>query len=347
MPSDDKRTPTGLPAALQPLAEAFHSQISMASEEVREWHLHHEDAVADPAGVLAAELGEFAQGRIDTARMASVVGVQDAPDPILHHVMALAEERFAALVAAGDDAFRVTLSPGGDLRDAVRDALADLGRAFAMGRAVQRARAHTFRPDVDHMLLRPFPFHRWAVSEKAMAPPIVIELEGADLRAAGLAEYLDGTVRIVLRVKGAAPPAPLARIVSPGIFVAQAEGESAEVLADLATWEGPGVVALFDEGSGALTFRAAGSLEVDGEAVEAALGRVAEERGQPGILDLRHLAAMAAAERASTAPMAAPPSDDPRPATAAPAPPTSADAPEVDRLAAWLLAHLPADSDPA
>lgn len=358
MPSESTNSLTGLPEALRPHVEAFHTQVALASEEVREWHLHHEDAVADPAGVLAAELGIFAEGRIDTARMASVVGVKDAPDPILHHVMWLAEERFAAVASAGDDAFRVVLSPGGDLRDAVRDALADLGRVFAMGRAVQKARAHSFRPDDDYLLLHPWPFHRWAPSEKAMAPPLFIEVEGTDLRAAGLAEFLDGHVRIVLRVRSAAPPAALARLVSPGVFVAQVVGDGATELAELAENDGPGVVAVFEPDSGALPFVAevGGNVRIEAGAIAAAIERVSDERGQPGMLDLRHLQGLlgsgAAASDTATA-VAEAAAEPPAPATpvadAAPAAPTApavadtAPAAEVDRLAAWLLSKLPDD----
>lgn len=369
---------TGLPDALRPLAEAFHSQVSLASEEVREWHLHHEDAVADPAGVLAAELGTFAAGRIDPARMASVVGVEDAPDPVLHHVMALAQERFETLVHRGDEAFRVVLPPGGDLRDAVRDALAELGRAFAMGRAVEKARTHRFAPDEDHLLLRPWPFHRWAPSEAAMAPPLVVELDGSDLRASGLAEFLDGRVRVVLRVRGQAPPAALARLVSPGVFVAQVTGEAEEALARLVAAEAPGVVACFEPDAGAIGFvhDPVRGLAVETAAVEASIAEVSELRGQPGLMDLRHLEGLAVRTAAAVSvdeatpvetevtarpeaaahveleahvESAAPAASAPAVAAPAPAEAGASEAgpatPEVDRLAAWLLANLPDGPD--
>ena len=335
--SPDAGRAPGLPEALRPLAAAFHSQLSLASEEVRNWQVHHEAAVADPAGVLGAELGDFANGRIDTARLASLVGTESAPDPLLHHVMAQAADRFGGFVARGDDAFVVELPAGGDLRDAVRDALAEVGRAFAIGRAVEKARNHRYQPDDDFGLMRPWAFHRWSAAEKAAAPPLVVDLLGTDLRAAGLAEFLEGGCRIVLRVRGGSSPAPLARLVTPGVFVAQATGDAEAAYAGLVAHAGPGVVAVFEEGSGALPFvhDDAGGLEVDEGALTAALERVSSTRGQPGILDLRHLAGLVGTGVPGTGG---------RGGGAGGAPSGTESAPEVDRLAAWLLANLPDDA---
>lgn len=367
MPSEaavNRSAPTpGLPDPLRGHADAFHSQLALASEELRDWQLHHEAAVADPAGVLAGELGSFADGRLDTTRLAGLVGVDEAPDPLLHQLMSLAEEGFDAFVRQRDAVFRVELAPGGDLRDAVRDALADLGRAFALARAVEKARSHRFDPDRDHELLRPWPFHRWSPAEKDMAPPLVIDLEGADLRAVGLAEFLEGRFRSVLRVRGGTLPAPLGRLASPGLFVAQAVGEADEALTALADHEGPGVVAVFDSDAGALPFthRPDGSVEVDGAALDEAIEEAAARRGSPGLVDLRSLRAVAAPSAAQTTPETGVASPDASPSVtsdgtaAAPRAPTAtseapssdveAPSPDVDRLAGWLLSQLPAEPD--
>jgi len=342
---------TALPEQLRAHADAFRSQLALASEELRDWHTHHETAVADPAGVLGGELGSFAAGRVDTTRLAGLVGVDEAPDPLLHQLMAIADEGFDAFVRQGDDVFRVNVTDGGDLRDAVRDALADLGRAFALARAVEKARSHRFDPDRNHELLHPWPFHRWAPAEKDMAPPLVIDLAGADLRAVGLAEFLEGSFRAVLRVRGETLPTPLGRLATPGVFVAQVTGDAADALQALADHEGPGVVAVFESESGALPFvhRADGALDVDADALDAAIDHASERRGTPGLMDLRSLRAFAASGIATEAPSgtsAAPASGD---TAAAPAVQVTSTAdetsPEVDRLAGWLLSQLPADPD--
>ena len=69
---------------------------------------------------------------------------------------------------------------------------------------------------------------------------------------AGLSDYLDGRVKIVLIVTEVAPPAPLVRLISPGVFVAQSTDDTP--LERLAAWEGPGIVALMSRGAGAARF---------------------------------------------------------------------------------------------
>jgi hypothetical protein len=80
---------------------------------------------------------------------------------------------------------------------------------------------------------------------------VVVELDGADLRAAPLAEFLDGGVKVVLVVRGGAGPAPLVRLVTPRTFVAQ--DLDGAVLARLAAWSGPGIVAIMPQGSARFT----------------------------------------------------------------------------------------------
>jgi hypothetical protein len=120
--------------------------------------------------------------------------------------------------------------------------LADLGRALGAARVADAARNGRYRPsDHDRWLAR-FPFSAWSQAERAVAPPVVIELDGADLRPSGLAEFLDGAVRIVLVVRGEASPAPLVRLITSRVFVAQTTDEA--VVKRLAAWDGPGIVGL-------------------------------------------------------------------------------------------------------
>ncbi|MDT8340289.1 MAG: hypothetical protein RQ751_02145 [Longimicrobiales bacterium] len=340
MPSDDQTAPADarkggtlnpVDAALQALApglDEFRSAVATADEEVRAWRTHHQAASADPVGLLERELGRFAEGRLDARRLAGLMAVADAPDPLTGHLMDRAHELFASIMAGGRKAFHVRVVPGGDLRDAVRDALAELGRAFGMAHAVEKARDRKYSADDDHALLNPYPFHRWSPLEKELAPPLVVEVEGADLRAAGLVEFLDGWQKIVLVVRGKAPPAALARLVSPDVLVAQAPAEAGLALAaELAPMEGPGLVALFESDAGALPFvnRPGKALEVDREALTAQLEAVSRRRGQPGILELRHLASL---------------STLPAPVAAGSAP---AGEKTVDQLAAWLLSRTDLD----
>lgn len=314
--------------ALAPALEEFRSAVATAAEEVRTWRAHHQAAVADPVGLLSRELGSFCQGRVDPNRLVALLSVEAAPDPLTDHLMDEAHQLFSSVMQGGRDAFHVRVLPGGDLRDAVRDALAELGRAFGMARAVEKAQSHTYRPDEDHHLLHSYPFHRWSPLEKELAPPLVVEVEGADLRAAGLVEFMDGWQKLALVVRGKSPPAALARLVSPAILVAQADVSDGVALAgELAKQEGPGIVAFFDADAGALPFvhRPGKALEVDRDDLAALLDVVSRKKGQPGILDLRHLESL----------------------TALPAPvlPGSGKAGEktADQLAAWLLSRTDLD----
>ena len=67
-----------------------------------------------------------------------------------------------------------------------------------------------------------FPFAEWTSAERALAPPLVVRVNGVDLVAGALAPLLDGAVTLLLIVEGFCPPAPLVRLVTPGVLVLQA-----------------------------------------------------------------------------------------------------------------------------
>lgn len=330
MPSDE-RIAEAL-AALRKPREAFRSAVSASDEEVRAYRLTRSGRV-DPARSLERELGEFARGRIDAERLGALLAVAEAPDPLADRLMDVAHAVFQEVVGADERAFVIRVPPGGDLRDAVRDALASLGRAFGVAHAVERARSRRYDPDHDHALLHAYPFHRWSARERRLAPPLVVHVEGGDLRAAALSEFLDGGVKLVLVVEGKVAPAPLARLVAPEAFVGQAVDVGAA--SALAGYEGPGVVALTEPGAGGVAFvhdpaggaRSWERLQVaDDRTSLLALADELDRRGRvPGAAaDLRHLLELAA-----------PPAGD-RPSGDGAGP---EDADPADRLAAWLLAR--------
>jgi hypothetical protein len=73
-----------------------------------------------------------------------------------------------------------------------------------------------------------------------------VELDGAALRAGELAEFLDGNVKILLVARGATPPAPLVRLITPATFVLQTSGEQG--LDRFAEFQGPAVAAIVPDG---------------------------------------------------------------------------------------------------
>jgi hypothetical protein len=280
-------------------------------------------------------------------------------------LMEVAHERFITAGSGGMGSYRVSVPEGADLRDAVKDALAEVGRAFGTAHAVEKARSHLYDPDLDHTLLQPHPFHRWTPAERDLAPPLVVEVSGTGLRGSGLLEFMEGNQKFVLLVRGSAPPAPLARLASPGAFVAQASGSAGLVaVSRLASHDGPGAVAIFEESAGALifTYAADGAIDLDEAELEAATELAEATAGRPGILDLRYLAGMVSMARAASAP---PPegvagsASSPAGATArggvaelagASRPmvaggSTSSGEPTVDQLAEWLLARTERPAD--
>ena len=240
MPSD-ARTTAAL-AALAPSRERYRSALAATLEEVRVWLDQHQTAATDRTAQLAAELGLVGARHLDAKRLAAVLGGEASVEPASHGVVARALEVLSALAARGDDAFVLDLPGGEPLYQAVTARLAELGRAMGAARVVDLARSGRYRPVVHDGWLEAFPFGLWSQAERELAPPLVIELDGAELRASALAEFLDGGVKIVLVARGETSPAPLVRLVSPHTFVAQDVNGAA--LSRLAAWSGPGVAGL-------------------------------------------------------------------------------------------------------
>jgi hypothetical protein len=73
----------------------------------------------------------------------------------------------------------------------------------------------------------------------------VVRVRGEDCLPAGLGEFLDGSVVLVLVVEGPATPAPLSRLVTPGTFVLQTADP--DELGRIAETGHPAVALLFDD----------------------------------------------------------------------------------------------------
>jgi hypothetical protein len=307
--------------ALAGRTEAYHSAVATAVDEVRTLL----DAQRAPGNGkkgsrAAAELGVFASGRIDTERFESLFSERETLDDDAVRRIEGALKTLSGIVEDGDDLYHAKVRPGEDLRDTVRDALARSGRAFGAGRAVERARsggkpvefADGFGPS------------RWNRAERTVAPPLIVDVEGADLTPAGLADFLEGQQVIVLLVRKPAPPAALARLVAPGTLVAQ--GTDAGTLDLLRDWTGPAVVAVLPEGAALFSYRPGedgpGQLDIRSLPEEAPrpIGLLSPDR-QAADLRLLQLFRDAVAGRV----------------VAAAGTPAEAPADPTDKLAAWLL----------
>ncbi len=334
MPSDkttDERA-SGALAVLEKAREDFQSALVATSEELRGLL----DAGSATAGAraerTAAELGAFAVGHIDIEKFAAFeqtgkpVAVTEAPR------LEAASRTLLSLLERGNDLYYVDVDPGSDLRDAVARGLGRVGRAFGAARTVELARSGKYDEATHGGWTDNFPPSLWSRREKQLAPPLVVEVDGADLRPGGLADFLDGEQKIVLVVRGSAPPAALARLITPGLLVVQTENPAD--LGVVTEAEGPAIAALVpgdachfthfpatDGGGGRLVVR-----HMPTEEPKRALGNLSVFQQTEA---MRHLAALAAGWGLG-APQPTAPSGD---GASAPAPAASA----ADNLAAWIL----------
>jgi len=313
----------------------YRSAVATSIEELRGVISAAREVGGDRADQRARELGPFAVGRIDTASLAGLLSNETRVLPpaslqVLERALQVMEE---ARTSDPED-WTIQVRAGGDLRDTARRALRDVGRVFGVARAAELARSGGYRAEEHNDLFRGRPFHHWAPAERAVAPPLVVRVQGSDLRPAGLTDFLDGEMKIVLLVEGAAPPASLARTITPGVFVIQTR--DVEELADLGEVPGPALAAVFDADAGDVVpfvhDPKGGALPWERLQVGVTLAELGERieatrrKSRTWAEDLAHLSSLATPPAADRAATHSDGQDGPSAAVG------------VDELAAWLLA---------
>lgn len=236
MPSED-RVQQAL-AAVAPQIAAFRSVVAGALEHARA--VLSADVGASHARLELGALG----ARIDPIRFAALAAGGAGLDRVGRERVSRAADALQTLVDAPDTAFVVHVPPGASLVGVVRAALARLGTAFGLAAAIDLARRGGYIPEIHNRALEEWEFERWTQRDRKTAPPLVVVLNGADLRVADLAEVLDGNAHIVLVVAGDAAPARLVRLITPGVLALQTRGN--EWLARFTAFAGPAIAALFD-----------------------------------------------------------------------------------------------------
>jgi hypothetical protein len=224
---------------------AFRSAVALTLEQVRGFLASQEPAAGREGPPEKAFLGAFAAGRIDVERFGSLLARAPAVDAF--SIQRIEDACEVLREIEGSRIGEVHAEPHGDLRDTVARALANVGRAFGAARVFELARSGRYR-EADHgAFVDAFAFHRWSRAERLVAPPLVVHVDGRGLRAESLAEFLDGAVKIVLRISGESPLVPLVRLITPGTFVLQTK--DAAGIDRLAAWSGPGIAAVVPEGA--------------------------------------------------------------------------------------------------
>jgi hypothetical protein len=245
MPSDT-RIATALAALARPIAE-FRTALAGALEQAQAWLAAEGAGPVDQAERFRLELGPFAEGRLDAGRFATVFGARQPMPAETRARLQRAVSVLEGVLGAADDLFVATVPPAGSLGRTVGDALSRAGRAFGAVLAVELLRGNRFDPAQHEALFGDLDFRAWTRSERRYAPPLVVRVDGADLQAGSLADYLDGREKLVLVVDGPCAPASLVRLVTPGTLVLQTiDGTGLDRVALAA---GPAVAAMVPEGA--------------------------------------------------------------------------------------------------
>lgn len=323
MPSED-RSQRAL-EALGPAREAFHGAVVGAVEELRAYIAAHRPTT-DVTAAVKASLGEFAAGRIDIDRFGTLFGQGGrlAPEELARLEQAL--EALRDIAQKGEELYRIRVQPGVDLRDSVRGALAARGRVFAVARGAEQVRTGRAITETGEEA-GGFPFRLWNRAERQIAPPLVVEVDGGDLLVTGLAEYLEGRMKIVLIVNQPVTAAPLARLIGPHVFVQQTT--DASKLDRFRAFDGPAIAAIMPAGTAVFTYdpsagpRFEQRLQVEAlpsDEVRHAVGGVSVAQQQADAQWLRDLGELNVRTAPAATAVAGGPAPDP-----------------ADLLAAWLL----------
>jgi hypothetical protein len=328
MPSDE-RIELAL-GALSGQTKSFRSALANTIEQIRRFQGSHGSASDGKVTRLKEELGPFAADLIDAEKFSALFADSLKLDTVTLDTIDKALETLTELAGRGDNLFVVEVASGENLRDRVAAALEDLGRAFGAARVFELSKFGRF-PDNEHARsLGSFPFHRWSRGERRMAPPLVVSVDGADLRAAGLADFMDGLEKVVLVVKNESTPVPLVRLITPGTFVQQTVDPAD--LSKLAAWNGPGVAALVPESAARFVHDPSVGADAGTRLVVTSfpeerrrkpVGGVSVSQQSEELLQLKSLAGQ----------MGVKPQAEPAAVTAA------ALSDPVDKLAAWLLSQ--------
>jgi len=224
---------------LEAAGEPFRNAVALTVQQVRRIMSDHQDSQTEVLDHNNAELGAFATDRIDIEKFSAIISRSDSLDKAMLGVVERSLTVLEVVEKMLDDIFWVKVAPGTATGHAVREALTQFGLAFGAARTVRLAKTGGHNEGEHHALLDGIPFRDWSKSERLLAPPLLLEIEGEDLHAASLAEFMDGNLKLVIVPTGPCAPAPLVRLITPRTFVLQTRDPSA--LATFVKWDGPGI----------------------------------------------------------------------------------------------------------
>lgn len=237
----DERVALALRSVADSIA-AYRSAVIATLERVRAML-----AVGGGASRARGELGSFGATRIDAERFAELSRGAAAFDAPARARLTRCVDVLHELAQAPDSAFVVDVPSGTRPFGSAVAALASFGRAFGAAIAADLIRMGVYEAKQHNVLTEAWPFDRWTKSERRLAPPFVLTVDGADLRVGDFGELLDGAQKIVLVVRGKSAPAALVRLITPRTLVLQTPDDAG--LDRFRRYAGPAIAALVGEES--------------------------------------------------------------------------------------------------
>ncbi len=221
MPSEEQRVLAH--KAIEDRAGSFRSALVSMADQVRGMVQVAQGAGSEEQNLTDQEvsLGNFATEKIDVERFSVYAKPTTSALPSDQVAPVEAALKVLTELLADEDLFTLRVPEGGSLGSSLARKFGRLGRVFGAAQVIELAKASKYDAEKHGHLLEQVTFTHWNSAQRAAAPPLLVELSGGDLRAASLANFLDGGAKIVLVVDGDAPPAALARVVTPGVFVQQ------------------------------------------------------------------------------------------------------------------------------
>ncbi len=244
MPSDP-RVAQALAALAQPIAE-FRAAVQGALAQADAFLAAQTADAVTQAASAAKSLGVFGS-HLDAAKFAAMFPSVAKADKASQAALTKAAKILRSVATQGDDMALAKVSDGRKLGATIDAALAGAGQAFGAIIITELVRGGRYKAAEHERLLDPSEFRAWNNAERRFAPPLVVEVAGADLHAGALLDFADGREKIVLVVTGDAPPAALVRCITPGTFVLQTVDGTG--LDRLVGYEGPAIAAFLPEGA--------------------------------------------------------------------------------------------------
>lgn len=207
--------------AVRSRIDQFHAALIVTEEQVRGMLSGSSNTDDDRSEAL----GYFAKGKVNMERFNTFAPKPRRLEDDAEAPIRAAQAVLKSLLDEGDNLFVVDMENGKGLGHTLSVRLAHIGRAFAAARVVDLAKNGAYKEDKHAATLERFPYATWNSSERALAPALVVNVSGEDFKPSSVVPLLDTNMKIIFNVRGDAPAAALARVISPGVFVQQITGE--------------------------------------------------------------------------------------------------------------------------